>query len=82
MRRISERWLHKMERSVPATMSEQPQDFVNSMEFIILNCLKKGEKKSCFYTLLNSTLASELLIKRERKAKNHRVRGSTCLPLS
>lgn len=79
--RISEHWLHKMELSVPAIMSEQPQDFVNLMEFIILNCLKK-EKKSCFYTLLNSTLASELLIKRERKAENHRGRGSTFQPLS
>lgn len=81
MRRISEHRLHKKERSVPAIMSEQPQHFVNLMEFIILNCLKKGGK-SCFYTLLNPTLASELLIKRERKAENHRVRGSTCLPLS
>lgn len=51
MRRISERWLHKMERSVPATMSEQPQDFVNSMEFIILNCLKKGGKIMFLYTV-------------------------------
>lgn len=74
--RISEHWLHKMELSVPAIMLEQPQDFVNLMEFIILKYLKKNSNS---YTLLNSTLASELLIK---KTENHRIRGSTFLPLS
>lgn len=57
----------------------RPQDFVNLMEFIILKCLKKNP---CFYTLLSSTLASELLIRKEGKAENHRIRGSTFLPLS
>lgn len=40
-----------MELSVPAIMSEQPQDFVNLMEFIILNCLKKEKKIMFLYTV-------------------------------